>query len=80
MSNRLVYLYFNELDTDDEGTFTIDLSNANSKDVVDFIKLLKSKHIKKTTTLLKNKLICVETLLSLVQKFHLFLICYGACV
>lgn len=48
MSNRLAYLYFNELDTDDECTFTTDLSNANSKDVVDFIKLTcnnsKSKH------------------------------------
>ena len=58
MSNRLAYLYFNELDTDDEGTFTTDLSNANSKDVVDFIKLTCNNSnndiIKRQTDLCRN--------------------------
>ena len=49
MYNSLAYLFLNKLEVDDEVTFTTDLANPNSKDVVDFI------------TLLKNKILCDES-------------------
>ena len=43
MCSRLAYIYFNDIDTDNEGNFTVGLKNKRSNKAIEFFLLYKNK-------------------------------------
>ena len=49
MSSHLAYIYFNQIRTDHEGKFTVDLKNKISSQASDFLFFLKTNNISSKT-------------------------------